>query len=171
MITTRHLMSDTEIMCLIEHNNFLGWQCLYNKYALMMYASILWITDDKALTEEIMSFLFVQLKTDKTLLHTRQTLCLSLLHHTYATAYKMLKVNEMRCQKHDVQLESCPKLTDLTNDATYISEVQAKAKLRLAVHRIRDKYAQKIKEKAVKKQPAKPVVVFDFSKKERVNAN
>jgi hypothetical protein len=73
-------MSDTEILCLIEHNNFLGWQCLYNKYALMIYVGILWITNDKLLTEEIMSHLFVQLKTDKALLNSKQTLCSSLLH-------------------------------------------------------------------------------------------
>jgi hypothetical protein len=164
-------MSDTEIMCLIEHNNFLGWQCLYNKYALMMYAGIFWITDDKALTEEIMSLLFVQLKTDKALLNTKLTLGTSLLHHTYSTAYKMVKINEMRCQKHNVQLEPCPILTELMNDATDITEAEAKAKLRWDVNRIRDKYAKKIKDKTVKKQVRTPVVVFDFAEKEFMNAN
>ena len=171
MITSRHLMSDTEIICLIEHNNFLGWQCLYNKYALMMYVGILWITDDKALTEEIMSHLFVQLKTDKTLLCTQQTLCSSLLCFAYSTAYKMLKISQIRCQKQDVRLESHPTLTELMNHATDITEAHAKAKLRLDVEKIRDKYAKKIKEKTAKKQARKPVVVFDFTKKELMNAN
>jgi hypothetical protein len=171
MITSRHLMSDTEIMCLIEHNNFLGWQCLYNKYALMMYVGIFWITDNKALTEEIMSLLFVQLKMDKTLLNTKLNLSSSLLHHTYSTAYKMVKINEMRYQKHNVQLEPCPILADLMNDATGITEAEAKAKLRLDVNRIRDKYAKKIKEQAKEKPVRKPVVVFDFAEKEFMNAN
>lgn len=164
-------MSDTEIMCLIEHNNFLGWQCLYNKYALMMYMGIFWITDDKALTEEIMSLLFVQLKTNKTLLNTKRTLSLSLLHHTYSTAYKMFKVNEMRCRKQEVQLELCPILTDLMNDATHITEAEAKAKLRLDINRMRDKYAQKIKAETDKMQALNPVAVFDFMEKEWVNAH
>ena len=137
----------------------------------MMYVSILWITDDKTLTEEIMSLLFVQLKTDKTLLNTKLTLCSSLLHHTYAIAHKMLKVNEIRCQKHAVQPEKCPLLTDLMSDATALTEAEAKAKLRLEVNRIRDKYAQKIKEKTDKKKAQKPVVVFDFAEKEFMNAN
>jgi hypothetical protein len=171
MITTRQLMSDTEIMGLIEHNNFLGWQCLYNKYALMMYVGILWITDDKILTEEIMSHLFVQLKTDKDLLYTKLTLCSSLLHHTYAISYKMLKINEMRCQKNNVSLDLCPSLMDLMNDATDITEAEAKAKLRLDVHKIRNRYAWKIKERTEKKQPKNPVVVFDFTESELMNAN
>jgi hypothetical protein len=171
MITSRHLMSDTDILCLIEHNNFLGWQCLYNKYALMMYVGILWITNDKILTEEIMSHLFVQLKTDKALLYTKQNLSSSLLHHTYAIAYKILKINEMRCKKHDVQLEKCPLLTDLMSDATALTEAEAKAKLHLEVNRIRHKYAKKIKEKTKKNQAQKPVVQFDFSEREFMNAN
>jgi hypothetical protein len=171
MIRQRHLMSDTDILCLIEHNNFLGWQCLYNKYALMMYVGILWITNDKILTEEIMSHLFVQLKTDKSLLNTKQTLCSSLLHHTYAIAYKMLKINEMRWQKHNVQLESYPSVTDLMNKAIAITEAEAKVKLRLDVARIRDKYSQKMKQQAVKKQAQKAVVIFDFSEKKFLNAN
>jgi hypothetical protein len=162
MITSRHLMSDTEILCLIEHKNFLGWQCLYNKYALMMYVGILWITDDKILAEEIMSHLFVQLKTDKTLLNTKLTLCSSLLYHTYAISYKMLKVNEMRCGKHNIQLDSCPSLIDLMNDATALTEAEAKGKLRLEIHEIRDRYAQKIKEQTAKKQAKESVVAFDF---------
>lgn len=171
MITSRHLMSDTEIMCLIEHNNFLGWQCLYNKYALMMYVGIFWITDDKALTEEIMSLLFVQLKMDKTLLNSKPTLGSSLLYHTHATAYKMFKINEIRCQKQDVQLEPCPILTDLMNGATDITEVEAKAKLRWDVNRIRDKYSKRIKGQTKEKNVRKPVVVFDFAEKEFMNAN
>jgi hypothetical protein len=164
-------MSDTEIMGLIEHNNFLGWQCLYNKYALMMYVGILWITNEKILTEEIMSLLFVQLKTDKALLNTKKTLCSSLLHHTYATSYKMVKINEMRSQKNDLALEPCPILIDLMNDATDITEAEAKAKLRLEVHKIRNRYSWKIKEQADKKQVRKPVEVFDFTEKELMNAN
>jgi hypothetical protein len=171
MITQRHLMSDTEILCLIEHNNFLGWQCLYNKYALMMYVGILWITDDKKLTEEIMSLLFVQLKMDKTLLNTKQTLCSSLLHHTYAIAYKMMKINDMRHGKHNIQFDPCPILTHLMEDATALTAAEAKAKLHLDVIRIRDKYSKKIKEQAEKKQASKPVVVFDFNEKELMNAN
>ena len=164
-------MSDTEILCLIEHNHFLGWQCLYNKYALMMYVSILWVTDDKILTEKIVSLLFVQLRTDKSLLYTKQTLCTSLLHQTYAIAYKMLKINEIGCLKNDIQLDAYPNLLDLMHDATALTEAEAKAKLRLDVNRIRDKYAKKIKENAVKKQPQKPIVVFDFAEKELMNAN
>jgi hypothetical protein len=171
MITQRHLMSDTEILCLIEHNNFLGWQCLYNKYALMMYVCILWITDNKVLTEEIMSLLFVQLKTDKTLLNTKQTLCSSLLHQTYAIAYKMMKVNQLRSQKHNVVFDPCPILTHLMEDATALTAAEAKAKLHVAVTRIRDKYSKKLMAQKGKKQAPKPVVVFDFSEKELMNAN
>jgi hypothetical protein len=171
MITTRQLMSDTEITGLIENNNFLGWQCLYNKYALTMYVGILWITDDKILTEEIMSHLFVQLKTDKSLLYTKQTLCSSLLHHTYAISYKMLKIKEMRTEKHNVHLEPCPKLTHLMRKSKSITEADAKAKLRLDVQKIRDKYSQKTNEKMKKKQAQKPVIVFDFTEKELMNAN
>lgn len=137
----------------------------------MMYVSILWITNDKTLTEEIMSLLFVQLKTDKTLLSSQQTLCLSLLCFTYSTAYKMLKISQIRCKNRDVRLESHPTLTEFVKDSTDITEANAKAKLRLDVQKIRDKYAQKIKDKTAKKQVQKPVVVFDFTEKEFVNAN
>jgi hypothetical protein len=171
MITSRHLMSDTEILCLIEHNNFLGWQCLYNKYALMMYVGILWITNDKLLAEEIMSHLFVQLKMDKSLLYTKKTLCSSVLHQTYAVAYKILKINEMRFEKHSIKLEACPKLTQLTRKSKSITEAEAKAKLQLDINRIRDKYARKITEKTEKKRTRKPLIVFDFTESELMNAN
>ena len=169
MITSQHLMSDTEILCLIEHNNALGWQCLYNKYALMMYVGILWITNDKILTEEIMSHLFIQLKTDKSLLNTKLTLCSSLLHHTYAISYKMVKIKGMRCEKHALELDAYPILTELMNDATALTEEEAKAKLRLQVNRIRDNYAQKTREKTEKMQMEKSVMVFDFMEKELMN--
>jgi hypothetical protein len=161
MIISRNLLSDIEIICLIEHNNFLGWQCLYNKYALMMYVSIFWITNNKILTEEIMSLLFVQLKSDKTLLNTRQTLSTSLLHHSYTTAYKILKINEMRSKRRKVQLEPCPILTDLMNNAISITEAEAKDKLRSNINKIKDKYSKKTKEQTTQKQKA----VFDFGEK------
>jgi hypothetical protein len=144
MIRQHNLLSDTEIICLIDNNNFLGWQCLYNKYALMMYVAILWVTDDKVLTEEIMSLLFAQLKTNKMLLTTHKTLCSSLLQHTYSTAYKMLKIKDMRFCENTVKHDSCPMLMDLLSDATAITEAEAKLKLRVEVNQIRDKYSKKM---------------------------
>lgn len=152
MITQHNLLSDTEIICLIDNNSFLGWQCLYNKYALMMYVAILWVTNDKILTEEIMSLLFAQLKTNKTLLTTNKTLCSSLLQHTYSTAYKMLKINDMRFCENTVKHEPCPMLTDLLSDATAITEAEAKLTLRVEVNRIRDKYSKKMNPLKEKKQ-------------------
>lgn len=88
-----NLTSDMEIMSMIEQNDQAGWKSLYDKYALTMYVGVLWVVDDEIFAKNILTHLFNYIKTDKTLLCTKKTLCASLLHYTYATTYRILKAN------------------------------------------------------------------------------
>ncbi len=91
-MTIKHnSISDIEIISMIEQNDDAGWKNLYDKYALTMYVGVLWVVDDEIFAKNILTQLFNLLKTDKTLLCTKKTLCSSLLHYTYAVTYKILR--------------------------------------------------------------------------------
>ena len=84
MTTQQNALCDTEILSMIDKNNTQGWKSLYDKYALMMYTTILWVIHDEALTEGVLILLFTQLRTNKPLLETKKSLSASLLHHAKA---------------------------------------------------------------------------------------
>jgi len=101
MATQHILKSDIEIVDMIEQGNPLGWQYLYDKYALMMYVAILWVVDEGPPAEEILVMLFFQLKADKSLLETKKSLCQSLLFHTCVTSLKIMQNNEIVAKRED----------------------------------------------------------------------
>lgn len=101
-----NLMPDTEIISMIEQNDPLGWDFLYDKYALMMYVAILWVIDESELAEGILIMIFFQLKADKSLLETKKTLCQSLLYHTCMASSKILELSEVAVHNDDLYNES-----------------------------------------------------------------
>ena len=105
MNSHQKLMTDTEIICMIEQNDPLGWDFLYDKYALMMYVAILWVIDEEQPAEGILIMIFFQLKADKSLLETKKSLCQSLLYHTCMTSSKISENNDFFAKKDEVYNE------------------------------------------------------------------
>lgn len=95
----QNALSDIEIISMIEQNDDAGWKNLYDKYALTMCVGLLWVVDDEIFVKNIITQLFNHLKTDKTLLSTKNTLCESLLQYAYAATYKILKANNTTVRK------------------------------------------------------------------------
>lgn len=110
MTTQQNALCDTEILSMIEKNNTQGWKSLYDKYALMMYTTILWVIQDETLTEGVLILLFAQLRTNKPLLETKKSLSASLLHHAYRTAVKISRTKEIIPKKADSYKEIFPTL-------------------------------------------------------------
>ncbi len=102
MSTQQQLMSDIEIICMIEQNDPSGWDFLYDKYALMMYVAILWVIDEEQPADEILFTIFFQLKADKSLLESKKSLCQSLLYHTCMTSMKISEKNDFFVKKVEV---------------------------------------------------------------------
>ncbi len=92
-------ISDIEIISMIEQNDDAGWKNLYDKYALTMCVGVLWVVDDEIFVKNIITQLFNHLKTDMTLLYTKNTLCESLLHYAYAATNKILRANNTIVRK------------------------------------------------------------------------
>ncbi len=110
MTTQQNALCDIEILSMIEQNNSIGWKSLYDKYAMMMYTSILWVINDEKLTEGVLILLFTQLRTNKPLLETKKSLSASLLHHAYRTAVKVSRTKEIIPKKADSYKEIFPTL-------------------------------------------------------------
>lgn len=95
-----NLISKEEILSMIESNNSLGWEYLYDKYSPMMYGAILRLTSNKKLADKILIESFTQLRENLFLLKSSGPFYLQLLHHTFITTKNILK-NESKIQKND----------------------------------------------------------------------
>ena len=84
-------VSGKEIITMLQENNPLAWEHLYDKYAPAMYGLICSLTDDKLLGEQIFTNSFIQLKEKGTLSKTKYALSAILLKHTYSYAITHLK--------------------------------------------------------------------------------
>ena len=142
------LISAEEIVSMIENNNFLGWQHLYDRYSAMMYGAILRLTSNEKLAEEILMESFLQLKENISLLKNRRPLYLQLLQHTYTTAAAILKSKIIIPLKENGVAEMFPLVNGLMQRqlslsniaATYsMTEVEVKENLHKEVKQIRNK--------------------------------
>jgi len=55
------ILSGNQIVVVLQENNPLAWEHLYDKYALAMYGLICNLTEDKLLAEEIFMNAFLEL--------------------------------------------------------------------------------------------------------------
>lgn len=83
-------ISDAEIIAGIHENNLLAWEHLYNKYAGIMYAAILRLTDDTIIAENILERSFILLNSNKKIFIATSILSVTLLHHVHRTATNYL---------------------------------------------------------------------------------
>ena len=91
MTLQSEIVSDKKIITMLQENNPLAWESLYEKYAPAMYGLICNLTDDKLLAEQIFINAFIQLKDKETFSKIKYTLCAILLRHTYSYATTHLK--------------------------------------------------------------------------------
>ncbi|WP_462251181.1 RNA polymerase sigma factor [Ferruginibacter sp.] len=158
MSKINNVISAEEIISMIENNNSLGWQHLYDKYSPMMYGAILRLTSNEKLADKILIESFTQIKDNLFLLKTPGSLYLQLLHHTFITAKCILK-NDIRTDKKDSAITPMfPIINSLlqqplsVNEAAEINSVCAddlKLKLHEEVKQLRNKHAHGFKLHAV----------------------
>ncbi len=86
MSKINNLISAEEIVLMVENNNSLGWEHLYDRYSPMMYGAILRLTGNEKLAEEILTESFLQLKKNISLLKNRKPLYLQLLQPLFIYA-------------------------------------------------------------------------------------
>ena len=55
-------MPDSRLLILLRENNPFAWNCIYDKYAALMYGNILNITQSKKIAEMIFVQAFIKLK-------------------------------------------------------------------------------------------------------------
>jgi DNA-directed RNA polymerase specialized sigma24 family protein len=92
MLISNNQQSDAALIALFARNNTSALEQLYDKYAPMMYGTILNITGDEKIADEILEKAFLELNSREILLQMHTTLCHSLLKHTYKSTLKHLKV-------------------------------------------------------------------------------
>jgi hypothetical protein len=88
--------SDTEILSMLVENKKSAWAHLYDKYAPLMYGTILKMTGDETLAEAIFEIAFVELKERKILSPPHVDIRHSLLRYTYKITLKNLKVRGLK---------------------------------------------------------------------------
>ena len=91
MTLESEIVSEKEIITMLQENNPLAWEHLYDKYAPAMYGLVCSLTDDKLLGEQIFANSFIQLKKNGILSGTKYALSAVLLKHTYSYAMTHLK--------------------------------------------------------------------------------
>lgn len=91
MLLQTERLSENQIIPLLQKNNPLVWEGLYDKYAPAMFGLICNLTDDKKLAEEIFTNAFLQLKQRQILLKIKYALYPALLRYTYSFTTNHLK--------------------------------------------------------------------------------
>lgn len=85
-------MSDEEIITMLEHNNPLAWESLYDKYAPAIFGLICKLTDDKVIAEKMLISSFLQLKQSKILSKVKYALYPAVLR--YVLEYTTQKLTQ-----------------------------------------------------------------------------
>ncbi len=83
MISLQNQYSDQAIVSMLKSGDLLGWEYLYDKYSSILYGAILKITSEEKLAKEILIESFIKLQKSEILIHTKKSLLIFLLHHTY----------------------------------------------------------------------------------------
>lgn len=123
MATVQDFISDAEIIQMIEQHDAEGWKQLYDKYAAMMFVTILWATNDDILAEEILKSLFLEFKTNPKLLYEKKSLPISILHHTLSTPVKTSRINALITTNSERHESILPILNCLTHQSYAITDV------------------------------------------------
>ena len=95
-------LSDAEIITMFNNNDLRAWEQLYDKYAAVMFAAILRLTDDIPLAEKILVQSFSTLNLKDNFPSAGKILCVFLLHHTHATATAFLASRFIAVKKRPV---------------------------------------------------------------------
>lgn len=82
----KQYLSDAEIVAMFKADNQLAWGQLYDKYAAVMFAAILRLTDDIAMAEKILVQSFSTLNINNNFTSANKILSAFLLHHVHTTA-------------------------------------------------------------------------------------
>lgn len=88
--------SKTTLVANLVQNKESDWACFYDKYAPTMYGTILKMTGDEALAEEILAEVFLDLYRKKILCPFHTALCMSLLRHTFQLTLRYLETKGRR---------------------------------------------------------------------------
>jgi hypothetical protein len=171
MNTFENTITDTEILILIQKDKTEGWHYLYEKYALTMYVSILWVVNDERLAVQILSLLWVQLKGNKALLETKKTLSLSILNHALMTSVKIMRTNDIIFYNKLMHLKT-PELSCVVYEPKTFMDVsenitQTETKVRNGKDSVSPKRSQveviKVLAKNSKTKPKQEAVIISFS--------
>jgi hypothetical protein len=76
-------VADTVIISMLKQGDPAGWEYMYDKYASVIYGTLLKLTNDQALAEKILVKSFIGLKKTDLVTQKEKSLLLFLLHHTY----------------------------------------------------------------------------------------
>ncbi len=101
-------LSDAEIITMFNNNDLQAWGQLYDKYAAVMFAAILRLTDDIALAEKILVQSFSTLNLKDNFTFDGKILCVFLLHHTHATATAFLASRFVSQKKRSIYNKKFP---------------------------------------------------------------
>lgn len=113
MTVSKTIISDADILMLIEQDNNKGWEYLYDKYAAMMYGAILRVTDNTVLADKILVRSFLNCKKNRFFAATKTSLCLALLRVANAAAKEILGKNGVGIKMQDQSDATFPILNSL----------------------------------------------------------
>ena len=99
MLLYKNHQANTTFMPKIVQHNESGWSYIYDKYAPIMYGTILKMTGDEDIVEDILEEVFVELYTKKLLAPDHTALCHSLLRHTFKSTIKHLEAKGKKVQQ------------------------------------------------------------------------
>jgi len=145
-------ITDQQIITLLEANNMLAWEKLYDKYAGAMFGLICNLTDDKILAEEIFEVTFLQLKENKVLTNVKFALCPTLLRHTFSQTIKQLKAFGLTPKSFNPSEEVklihllCTQCNSLQEVASFLNLTggETKKKLRAELLNLRNHFASAV---------------------------
>lgn len=139
-------IADQQIIALLEENNLLAWQKIYDKYAAAMYGLICNLTDNETVAEEIFVAVFIQLKEKEILSKIKYALCATLLRYTFSYTIKQLNELGINAKSYNPVQEvklihllctQCSSLKELVSILN-ITEEEAKKRLRSEILNLRN---------------------------------
>ncbi len=115
--------SDTIVLQMHTHNNETTWAHLYDTYAPMMYGTILKMTGNETIAEEILEETFLELKEKKMFLGVQVNLCNRFMQHTYRITLKYLKERNLKPISIHPFNENYPNINGLCFEGSTSTEV------------------------------------------------
>lgn len=98
MLTLLYNRNNTELISLPIEKKESAWAHLYDKYAPLMYGTILNMTGDETLAEVLFEVAFLELKERKILSPPHTDMRHSLLRYTYKITLKNLKARGLKAR-------------------------------------------------------------------------